>query len=54
MTPARYDPTVRDSFHAKAGGDAGLEAPRVLKRRLSDVVYQALRADATDRQPAAA
>ena len=29
----------------KAGGDSGLEALRVLKRRLSDVVYAALRAD---------
>ena len=30
----------------KAGGDGGLEALRVLKRRLSDVVYRALQADA--------
>jgi len=29
----------------KAGGDSGLEALRVLKRRLSDVVYRALLAD---------
>ncbi|GAA2223407.1 hypothetical protein GCM10010429_57610 [Micromonospora olivasterospora] len=29
------------------GGDGGLEALRVLKRRLSDVVYQALRTDST-------
>jgi len=28
-----------------AGGDSGMEALRVLKRRLSDVVYAALRAD---------
>ena len=31
----------------KAGGDSGLEALRVLKRRLSDLVYTALRADIT-------
>ena len=29
----------------RANGDGGLEALRVLKRRLSDVVYRALRAD---------
>ncbi|MDT5100536.1 MAG: transposase [Mycobacterium sp.] len=29
----------------KANGDSGLEALRVLKRRLSDVVYAALRED---------
>ena len=29
----------------KAGGDSGMEALRVLKRRLSDVVYAALRTD---------
>jgi hypothetical protein len=29
----------------KAGGDSGREALRVLKRRLSDVVYAALRQD---------
>jgi hypothetical protein len=31
----------------RAGGNGGLEALRVLKRRLSDVVYRALRADTT-------
>ena len=30
----------------KAQGDGGREALRVLKRRLSDVVYRALNADA--------
>ena len=29
----------------KASGDSGLEALRVLKRRLSDVVFAALQAD---------
>jgi hypothetical protein len=31
----------------KAGGDSGMEALRILKRRLSDVVYTALKADLT-------
>jgi hypothetical protein len=34
----------------KAGGDSGLEALRVLKRRLSDVVYAALQADLAAKQ----
>lgn len=34
----------------QAGGDSGLEAVRVLKRRLSGVVYAALRADLTAKQ----
>jgi transposase len=39
----------------RAGGDSGMEALRVLKRRLSDVVYAALRADlARVIEPAAA
>ena len=38
----------------RANGDGGLEALRVLKRRLSDVVYRALKADATTHQPLAA
>ena len=33
----------------RAGGDGGLEALRVLKRRLSDVAYKALRADLNTR-----
>ena len=45
-------PTTRVTRQAmlarrRANGDGGLEALRVLKRRLSDVVYRALRADAT-------
>jgi hypothetical protein len=31
----------------RGNGDGGLEPLRVLKRRLSDVVYRALREDAT-------
>jgi transposase len=39
----------------KANGDSGREALRVLKRRLSDVVYAALREDLAVRaQPVAA
>jgi transposase len=30
----------------KAAGDGGMEALRILKRRLSDVVYRAMIADA--------
>ena len=41
--PAR-DP---DDERRKAGGDSGREALRVLKRRISDVVYAALRADSS-------
>jgi predicted ATPase len=38
----------------RANGDGGLEALRALKRRLSDVVYRALRTDATiELRPAA-
>jgi hypothetical protein len=32
----------------KAAGDGGMEALRVLKRRLSDVVYRALLTDASE------
>jgi hypothetical protein len=32
----------------RAHGDGGLEALRILKRRLSDVVYRALKADAAN------
>jgi len=38
----------------RANGDGGLEALRVLKRRLSDVVYHALKADAANELPLAA
>jgi transposase len=48
---ARYHQPARELIaRRKAGGDGGLEALRILKRRLSDVVYQALRADATAHQ----
>ncbi|GAB1688658.1 IS110 family transposase [Krasilnikovia sp. M28-CT-15] len=46
MTQARcHLPAQELIARRKAGGDGGMEALRVLKRRLSDVIYQALRAD---------
>ena len=46
MTQARCHQPAKDLItRRKAGGDGGLEALRILKRRLSDVIYQALRAD---------
>lgn len=35
----------------RAQGDGGLEALRILKRRLSDIVYRALKTDATTELP---
>ena len=35
----------------KAGGDGGMEALRILKRRLSDVVYRAMLTDETSQLP---
>ena len=40
-----HPPAIEMMSRRKSGGDSGLEALRVLKRRLSDVVYAALRAD---------
>jgi transposase len=55
MTQARCHPPAKELLaRRKANGDGGLEALRILKRRLSDVIYQALRDDATTRQRAAA
>ncbi|MET7401542.1 hypothetical protein ABZS66_49490 [Dactylosporangium sp. NPDC005572] len=46
MTQARCHQPAKDLITRRnAGGDGGLDALRVLKRRLSDVVYQALRTD---------
>ena len=46
MTQAHWHPAAKAMMERrKAGGDSGLEALQVLKRRLSDVVYAALRAD---------
>jgi transposase len=56
MTQMRAHPDAKAMIERRrASGDGGMEALRVLKRRLSDVVYQALRADlATTAEPAAA
>jgi hypothetical protein len=40
-----HEPAKQMRNAAKAGGDNGMEALRALKRRLSDVVYTALRTD---------
>jgi transposase len=46
LTQAQWHPEARAMLaRRKASGDGGLEALRVLKRRLSDVVYRALIAD---------
>ena len=55
LTQAHWHPTSQSAdARRKAGGDSGLEALRVLKRRLSDVVYAALRADLATRVQTAA
>ena len=38
---------MNSSHRRKANGDGGMEALRVLKRRLSDVVYRAMLTDQT-------
>ena len=46
MTQARCHPPAKAMMNRrKQSGNSGLEALRILKRRLSDVVYTALRAD---------
>jgi transposase len=46
LTQAHWHPDARNMIaRRKASGDSGLEALRILKRRLSDIVYRALRAD---------
>ncbi|MFL6116856.1 MAG: transposase, partial [Catenulispora sp.] len=46
LTQAHWHPDAKAMIERrKAGGDSGLEALRILKRRLSDVVYRALLAD---------
>jgi len=56
MTQARCHPPAKAMMtRRKESGDSGREALRILKRRLSDVVYAALRADVvTMTQPVAA
>jgi hypothetical protein len=49
LTQAHWHPPARALIaRRRANGDGGLEALRVLKRRLSDVVYRALKADAAN------
>ncbi|QIS23564.1 IS110 family transposase [Nocardia terpenica] len=46
LTQARCHPEARELLaRRKAGGDGGMEALRILERRLSDVVYRAMLAD---------
>jgi transposase len=46
LTQAHWHPDAKALIaRRKAGGDSGLEALRILKRRLSDVFYRALQAD---------
>ncbi len=46
LTQAHWHPAAKEMMlRRKASGDSGLEALRVLKRRLSDVVFAALQAD---------
>jgi transposase len=55
LTQARWHPPAQALIaRRRANGDGGLEALRVLKRRLSDVVYQALKTDAANELPLAA
>jgi transposase len=55
ITQIRVHPPAIDLYRRRrANGDGGLEALRVLKRRLSDVVFRALLTDQTDRQRRAA
>jgi hypothetical protein len=50
LTQAHWHPPAKAMMdRRKAGGDSGMEALRVLKRRLSDVVYAALHADLAHR-----
>ena len=49
-----HQPAKQLYARRRANGDGGLEALRVLKRRLSDVVFRALIADHTDQRTTAA
>ena len=55
MTQARLHPPARELMQRrKFSGDGGMEALRILKRRLSDVVYRAMLIDQKQSSPAAA
>jgi transposase len=48
LTQAQWHPQAKAMIARRiAGGDGGMEALRILKRRLSDVIYRALLADTT-------
>ena len=52
LTQARFHPPARELLDGRrSGGDGGMEAIRILKCRLSDVVYRAMLADQTDPSP---
>jgi transposase len=55
LTQIHWHPPAKELYtRRKANGDGGLEALRVLKRRLSDVVFRALLKDLSAELPAAA
>jgi len=55
LTQSHWHPPAQALIaRRRANGDGGLEALRILKRRLSDVVYRALKADAATQLPLAA
>ncbi|WP_421840535.1 transposase [Mycobacterium sp.] len=52
ITQARFYPPARQLLdRCKNNGDGGMEALRILKRRLSDVVYRAMLTDRHTRFP---
>lgn len=52
LTQAQWHPDAQALLtRRKTEGDSGLEALRILKRRLSDIVYRALNTDATNQHP---
>lgn len=54
ITQARFHPPARQLLdRRKKSGDGGMEALRILKRRLSDVVYRAMLADQKQSLPVA-
>ena len=55
LTQAHWHPEARAMItRRKAAGDGGLEALRILKRRLSDIVYKAMINDTRTQHPHAA
>jgi transposase len=55
LTQARLYPPARELLERrKSNSDGGMEALRILKRRLSDVVYRAMLTDQTEQPPVAA